>query len=204
MIVLLGSSGMVGSEFKRQLRGLVVCVDRIGLGGFDFSRASVVINCVGKCSGNTRELYDSNVAFPVWLANRVSCKLIHIGTTVVGDYWYGLTKAFADEAIQRLSNNYTIYRFPWLEGNDFCKYVKGCVDRGVSAEIFYESGYPSNREACVKYVIDNMYNYNNEIISLGGKQKTKAEWAKELYPDVKINMVTRSHSYRCIEPQVVI
>ena len=90
MILLLGSSGFVGSEFKKQLPD-AVCIDRSKILSFNYSRPSLVINCVGECADQSK-MYESNVEFPVWLARKVKCRLIHIGTTVVGDYWYGITK----------------------------------------------------------------------------------------------------------------
>jgi dTDP-4-dehydrorhamnose reductase len=149
-------------------------------------------------------MYEANVEYPVWLAERVKCKLIHIGTNTVGDYWYGITKAFADEAIKRLSDNYTIYRFSWNKGNDFCQYIKNCHSSGETAKIYNEHGYPSTREKQVKYVVDNLYNHDNEIISLGGKPRTKVGWATDMFPNLKYESVSRDYNFECLRPDVIV
>jgi dTDP-4-dehydrorhamnose reductase len=206
MIILLGSSGFVGSEFKRQLVGWdVKCPSRDELMAFDFTSATCVINCVGTCKNCKErpiETYVANVDFPILLATNLTCKFIHIGTIVRGDFWYGITKAFTDEAIKRMNKNYTIYRFPWLEGNDFCQYVKDCHSKGETAKIYSEMGYPSTKEKCVKYVIDNMSNHPNEIVSLGGKPRTKSGWATDMFPGLKYESEARAHEYSCLKPDV--
>jgi dTDP-4-dehydrorhamnose reductase len=202
MIILLGSSGFIGSEFKRQMP-YISCIGREKVRSFDYSRTSLVINCVGECADQSKML-ESNIEFPIWLAKKVKCKLIHIGTTVVGDYWYGITKAFADEAIKRISKNYTIYRLPWLEGNDFTKYVSSCNEDGVPAKIYNEHGYPATRERCVKYIVNNLSRHSNDIVALGGKPRTKAGWATDMFPNLKYESISRDHSYECIKPTVVI
>jgi dTDP-4-dehydrorhamnose reductase len=197
MIVLVGYSGFIGSEFRRQ-DGSLVLADKFSWS--TFSSATHIINCVGdiRCEYGLNAV-EANVFIPSQLA-RSRAKLIHISTSVVSDTPYYRFKMAAEDAIRLISNNYTIYRLGWLGGSEFTKQVMS----GKEMTLYHESGYPVDVEKVVKYILGNLSNHNNEIISLGGECRSRIGWALDMNPSLKWVSGSRVGNYHCLKPDIVL
>lgn len=178
-VCLLGSTGYIGSMVKYYLGMGAVYPERRGLLDFDFSRFSVVINCVGMANQNLCDLhpqycYDSNVGFPVALCRALPAKtkLIHISSTLSNPTgsWYSKCKHMADEYIKRTRTNYCIYRLPWLFDKDF----------PAPRVAYSEVGSPSYVKDVITYITNN-YNKDKGIIDVANEGvRNRVGWYKDM------------------------
>jgi dTDP-4-dehydrorhamnose reductase len=197
MIALLGSTGMVGSdfdgEFLRPTREDVDLGNPHSIYGYlARNRADAVINCVGYCghrnSTEKVKIHEANVFLTRNIAlacNLAAIKLVHFTTSIAGKgSTYALCKEYSEEVIKDYCGDYALIRIPWMFGNkkdnQFLSVILDHVLNNKILVLYNEVGSICYTKDLTSYVVDNLDNLNRyEEVANAGKV-SRFEWAAEV------------------------
>ncbi len=194
-IVLIGASGMMGSDFPDDVirSGAditdIQAIDKM----IHKHNPKVVINCAGitdvsLCERFPEIAYLVHVAGSVNLAARCyffGIKLIQVSTRYSGSSCiYGQTKKIAEDAVFNISTQNGIVRLPWLFGkkNDkrFVSTVRKCLEKNEPIPVYEETGSPTYTKDVAEFIVQEWKNIYGVMDVCNSGVVTREEWAKEI------------------------
>jgi dTDP-4-dehydrorhamnose reductase len=197
MIALLGSTGMLGSDFDgdflRPTRQECNAGDTHVM--YEYlckNKVDAVINCIGFCghrdSKDKIKIHEANVFTTRNIALACSAsavKLIHFTTSIAGKgSTYTVCKEYSEEIIKDYCEDYSLIRVPWMFGlkNDkqFLTVVLDHVLNGKVLTLYDEVGSYAYTRDVARYITDNLDNLNQyeEVANFG--KVSRFEFAGEV------------------------
>lgn len=197
MIALLGSTGMVGSDFEgdflRPTREECDASDTNRI--YDYiqrNRVDAVINCVGFCghrnSKDKVKIHEANVFTTRNIAlacNASAVKLIHFTTSIAGKgSTYTVCKEYSEEIIKDYCGDYALIRIPWMFGlkkdNQFLSVILDHVLNDKTLVLYNEIGSVCYTKDLAEYVSKNLFNLLPEEEVANDGKVSRFEWAAEV------------------------
>jgi dTDP-4-dehydrorhamnose reductase len=197
MIALLGSTGMVGSDFEgeflRPSRQECNAGDTHHVYEYiNKNKVDAVINCVGFCghrdSNDKIKIHEANVFTTRNIALACSAsavKLVHFTTSIAGKgSTYTTCKEYSEEIVKDYCSDYSLVRIPWMFGlnkdNQFMSVILDHVLNDKVLMLYNETGSICYTKDLARYITDNLFNLNTyEEVANTGKV-SRLEWAAEV------------------------
>jgi dTDP-4-dehydrorhamnose reductase len=196
VIALLGSTGMLGSDFEGEfLRPTKNECDGLNAEKiYQYLRkhkVDTVINCVGFCGhrdSNGIDIHELNVMATrniAFACRQTDARLIHFTTSIAGEgSTYTVCKRYSEEIVKDYCEDYSLIRVPWMFGlkNDkqFLTVVLDHVLNGKVLKIYDEVGSVAYTRDVARYITENLDNLNQyEEVSNFGKV-SRFEFAGEV------------------------
>jgi len=195
MIALLGSTGMIGSDFRgRFLRpSRMVCDAYVEKSVDSYLRDNhidLLINCVGFCGHRDTsgtKIHEDNVFATRNIA--VACRnngtrLIHFTTSIAGEgSTYTRCKQYSEDIIRDYCEDYSLVRIPWMIGlnkdKGFLPIILDHIDNDKELTIYQEQGSVSYTRDVAKYIMEHLYDLGKEEVVANSGVVSRQEWAEE-------------------------
>ena len=197
MITLLGSSGMIGSDFEGNF--LRPTKDECNVLNFNsiydylyIHNTDAVINCVGFCghrdSIEKLKIHELNVQTTRNIAlacDKLSIRLVHFTTSIAGEgSTYTVCKRYADEIVKDYCRDYSLVRIPWMfSKNNDKQFLPVIIDHILNNKkliLFNEIGSISYAIDVAEYVVKNIYTLLNEVEVSNEGIVSRLEWSLEV------------------------